>query len=159
MGQHISEILLWLFIINLGIALGAGLYEKTMIIPQWFIKSPNGLVVNSDAMRQTDTGRKFWAYVTTVPLTILTLANLVVAWQSQAPEHYWWLGASLITLTERIATFTFFIPTAIKLMHPERLSLFKKTNIGSLWVSLNYIRLFLNLIGWLAALRVLSLLV
>jgi hypothetical protein len=34
--------------------------------------------VNAEAMRQTNTGLRFWAYVTTVPLTLLTLANLVV---------------------------------------------------------------------------------
>jgi len=158
MWQYISEILLWLFVINLGIASGAGLYETVIIIPQWFIKSPTGLVIKSEAMRQSDTGRKFWAYVTTIPLTLLTLANLVVAWQSQGPEHYWWLSASLIVLIERIATFTFFIPTAIKLMRDEPSSAFTNKNSASRWVSLNYIRLFLNLIGWIAALKGLSLL-
>jgi hypothetical protein len=29
------EILLWLFVINLGIAFGAGLYESRITVPQW----------------------------------------------------------------------------------------------------------------------------
>ena len=39
MNKYIPEILLWLFVINLGIAYGAGLYEKRIIRPQWFSKS------------------------------------------------------------------------------------------------------------------------
>jgi hypothetical protein len=69
---------------NLGIAFGTGLYEQRIILPQWFNRSPeSGLRVDSEAMRRTDAGREFWAYVTTVPLTLLTLASLVVAYQSQ----------------------------------------------------------------------------
>ena len=69
MNKYVPEILLWLFVINLGIAYGAGLYEKRIILPQWFSKSAeSGLRVNSEAMRQTNTGLRFWAYVTTVPL-------------------------------------------------------------------------------------------
>lgn len=37
------EILLWLFVINLGIAFGAGLYESRTTVPQWlsFRASPD----------------------------------------------------------------------------------------------------------------------
>lgn len=152
--QYIPEILLWLFIINLGIAYGAGLYETRIILPQWFIKSPESVLqVNRQAMRETDVGRKFWGFVTTVPLTLLALANLVVAVQSNGSRHEWWLAASLITLVERISTFSFFIPTAIKLMRPETLV----PSRAALWMRLNYIRNTLTLIGWLAALKTLSL--
>ena len=80
MAQYIPDLLLWLFVINHGIAFGAGLYEQRVILPQWFSRSSeSGIRVNSAAMRRTDTGRRFWTFVTTVPLTLLTLANLVAA--------------------------------------------------------------------------------
>ena len=105
-GAMHSDILLWLFVINHGIAFGAGLYEQRIIRPQWFSRlSESGIRVNSAAMRSTDSGRRFWVFVTTVPLTLLALANLVAAWQSQGPRHEWWLGAAVITLVERITTF------------------------------------------------------
>ena len=45
---------------NLGIAYGAGLYEKRIILPQWFSRSREaGFRVNSEAMRQTNTGLRF----------------------------------------------------------------------------------------------------
>ena len=158
MNQYIPDILLWLFVMNLGIAYGAGLYEKRIVLPLWFSKSPEfGFRVNAEAMRQTNTGLRFWAYVTTVPLTLLTLANLLVAWESQGPRHNWWLGAAVITPVERIGTFSFFIPTAIKLMRSETLPASTVGTMASRWVRLNYVRGALALIGWLLALKTFSL--
>ncbi len=158
MAQYIPDILLWLFVINHGIAFGAGLYEQRIILPQWFSRSSeSGIRVNSAAMRSTDTGRTFWAFVTTIPLTLLTLANLVAAWQSQGPRHGWWLGAVVVTLVERIATFSYFIPTAVRLMRAEALPSAKVEAMASRWMRLNHVRAALALTGWLAALRALSL--
>jgi len=76
MTEHRSEILLWLFVIFSGIAVGGGLYEMRITVPQWFSRSPeSGIRVNGEAMRSADAGRRFWVYVTTVPLTLLTLAS------------------------------------------------------------------------------------
>src|SRR6266487_6891636 len=71
----ISATLLWLFVINLGAALGAGLYEHRIVVSRWITSSQSsGSHWNADAARRDDTGRRFWAFVTTVPLTLLTLA-------------------------------------------------------------------------------------
>jgi Domain of unknown function (DUF1772) len=155
---NVPEILLWLFVINLGIASGAGLYEQRIILTQWFVRTADsGIRVDGAAIRNTDTGRRFWAFVTTIPLTLLTLANLVVAWQSQNPRHEWWLAAAVITLVERILTFSYFIPTAIQLMRAETFPPGKGEAMASRWMKLNYVRGALGLIAWLAALRALSL--
>ena len=158
MAAYVPEVLLWLFVINHGIAFGAGLYEQRVILPQWFSRSSeSGIRVNSAAMRNTDTGRRFWAFVTTVPLTLLTVANLVVAWQSQGPRHEWWLGAAVITLVERIGTFSYFIPRALRLMRADTLPSRKVEAMASQWMALNHVRAALALIAWLTALRALSL--
>jgi hypothetical protein len=159
MANDIREILLWLFVINHGIAFGAGLYEQRIIWPQWFSRSESGIRVNSAAMWSADTGRRFWVSVTTVPLTLLTLASLVAAWQSQGPRQTWWLGAAVITLLERIGTFSYFIPTALQLMREreDALPAAKAGALASQWMALNRVRAALALIGWLAALRALSL--
>jgi hypothetical protein len=70
MRQYVPKVLLWLFVINLGIALGAGIYESRVVIPLW---------ENTPPQTWPNTGLLFWVYVTTVPLTLLTLANLVAA--------------------------------------------------------------------------------
>ncbi len=82
--------------INRGIALGAGLYESRIVFPQWLGHSPGSAARwNAEAARAADTGRTFWVFVTTGPLTLLTLANLVVGWRSQGALWAWWLGSAL----------------------------------------------------------------
>lgn len=153
----VAEFLLALFILNLGTAFGAGLYETRIVIPMWFRKSAeSGYRVDTEAMQTVDTGRTFWAFVTTGPLTLLTLANLVVAWQSQSTGHDWWLAAALITLIERAGTFSFFIPTIIKLQKAEQLSPPTTSRLIRSWIWANYIRNGLTLLACLAALRALS---
>ncbi len=144
--------------LNLGVAFGAGLYEQRIVLPQWFSRSSeNGWRVDDEAMRRTDPGRSFWAYVTTVPLTLLTLASLTVTWNLGNSLKRWWLAAGIITLLERIGTFSYFIPTALKLMQAETVSA-TKSAMASQWMRLNLLRTALNLAGWLAALKALSLL-
>lgn len=80
MTAPIWDVLLWLFVVNLGIAFGAGLYEQRIVLPQWFDRSSqSGVRVDGEAMRRTNSGLRFWVYVTTVPLTLLTLLSLTIA--------------------------------------------------------------------------------
>lgn len=51
-----------------------------------------------------NTGRMFSAYVTTVPLTLLTIASLFAAWSSPEPLRTWYLAAAGIVIVERIDT-------------------------------------------------------
>jgi hypothetical protein len=91
--------------------------------------------------------------VTTVPLTLLTLASLVAAWQDQGPRRYWWLGA----VAERSSTFSYFIPTMIRLIGTEDLPEAEVKAALSQWRCLNYGRHVLTLAAWSAALKALSL--
>src|ERR671919_986467 len=113
----VPKILLWLFVINLGIVFGAGLYEARIEFPQWLIYSePDGYRWSAATARQANTGVRFWVYVTTIPLTLLTLANLVVAWRARLPARRPWLVAAAAALADRAITFGYFIPTMIELM-------------------------------------------
>jgi hypothetical protein len=148
MRQYVAKFLLWLFVINLGIALGAGIYEQRVVIPQW---------ENIPPQEWTQTGALFWVYVTTVPLTLLTLANLVAAWLDRGPRRYWWLSAVAIIVVERIATFAYFIPTMLWLQGTEGLPEVEVRAALSQWLFLDYGRHVLTLAGWLAALKAFSL--
>src|SRR5262245_43672429 len=111
-----TEILLWLFVINLGIAFGAGLYESRITVPHWLsLSRDSGYRWNAEAARKADVGLRFWVYVTTVPLTLLTLTSFVAAWWTPDAVRDWWLGAAAAALVDRVMTFTYFIPTMIKL--------------------------------------------
>lgn len=151
----ISEILLWLFVLYLGVAFGAGLYETRIVLPLWFERSAEGYRVDEAAMLRTDVGRRFWGPVTTLPLTLLTFANLAAAWVAPPLRHNWWLAAALLALAERLSTFVFFIPMALRL---QRASASPATaRLAAWWVRLNYGRVLLTLLAWLAALYTLSL--
>jgi hypothetical protein len=147
-----STIALWLFVINLGIAFGAGLYEHRIVVSRWItFSAEGGRHWNAEAARQDDTGRRFWAFVSTIPLTLLTLANLFLAWRSAEAVRGWWLAAAVAALAERVFTFSYFIPTMVGLMRapdsPESAA------TATRWANLNYLRHAIVLVAWLAALK------
>lgn len=140
---------LWLFVIFLGIAFGAGIYEARIVVPLWAGDPPASL-------RSPDSGHRFWAFITTGPLTLLTLANLVLAWQSYGPARAWWLAAAVVSSVERAATFGYFIPTMIRLQRSQALPQTAVRAALARWVRLNYVRNTLTLVAWIAALKVLA---
>src|SRR5262245_29102217 len=80
MSNTLGSALLWLFVINLGIACGAVLYEHRIVVFRWVDRSAAPIVRwDAHAALHDDAGRRFWAFVTTVPLTLLTIANLLAA--------------------------------------------------------------------------------
>jgi hypothetical protein len=159
MAESISRILLLLFVINLGIAFGAGLYESRIVIPQWLSGSKvSGYRWNAEAARQADVGVRFWIYVTTVPLTLLTLASVVAAWWTHDQVRTWWLAAAAAAIVDRAMTFAYFIPTMLRLMNHEGSPQSEEVVTKALqWVNLGYVRHAATLIAWLLALKAFSL--
>ena len=102
-----------------------------------------------------NTGRRFWAFVSTVPLTLLTLANLFVAWRGNGTVRGWWLAAACAALADRLFTFSYFIPTMVGLLgapdSPESVA------VASRWWTLNYLRHAIVLAAWLASLKTFAL--
>ena len=157
MSGNTSIVLLWLFVINLGVAFGAGLYEHRIVVSEWITSSSeSGTHWHADTARRDDTGRRFWAFVSTGPLTLLVLANLFAAWQMSGSLRVWWLVAAFAALADRAFTFSYFIPTMVGLMRaadsPESVA------IATRWWNFNYLRHALVLTAWLASLKTFSLL-
>jgi hypothetical protein len=148
--SRLATILLWLFVIDLGVAFGAGLYEARVVIPAWSGTSPE---------TWPNTGLLFWVYVTTIPLTLLTLASAIVAWRCDAvPSRTWWLAAVAVVVLERVTTFAYFIPAMIRLSSATDTPQ-SEINAGlSQWLLLNDGRHALTLAAFLTALKALSLL-
>lgn len=152
MGSRARTILLWLFVINLGIALGAGVYEGQIVVPDWIgTSSEAGAQWDADAARSDNTGVRFWVGVTTIPLTLLTLANLLLAVRASGTLRRWWLVASGAALADRIFTFAYFIPTMVALMNSEDSR--EAVETARQWASLNHIRHAIVLAALLAALK------
>lgn len=144
---NIKELLLWLLVINLGISVGAGLYESRIVLPEYFGTSPDTFV---------NTGLSFWIYVTTIPLTLLTIANGIVAWKTQGPRRKLFIITIIIVSLERLFTFFYFIPTMAGLMGNAEMTQHDIDTILSQWTFLNNFRHLLSIVGWLTALKTLT---
>jgi hypothetical protein len=149
-------VLLWLFVINLGIALGAGLYESRIVVPDWIDPGASSPTWNADAARDDNTGIRFWVAVTTVPLTLLTLANLFAGWRAPIGLGRWWLGTAMTALVERALTLGYFVPTMVRLIQADNSP--DAVSSAIRWAQLNNLRHLLVLAAWLAALKTFSLL-
>lgn len=145
------KIVLWLFVIFLGITFGAGLYESRVVVSNWTTSADGQPQWDADAARRDDTGRRFWAFVTTVPLTLLTLTSLVMAWRSPAELRRWWLPAALAALADRLFTFSYFIPAMLRLMRLDDTS--EARALAAQWEMLDYVRHAIVLIAWLLAMK------
>lgn len=145
--HHASVILIWLLAILLGITVGAGLYEARVVLPLW---------ADSHPPQWVNSGTRFWAYVSTGPLTLAVIAGLALVWKFGEPARTWWLLALGLSAVERAATFTYFIPTIIMLQQQPALSPEVIETLGR-WSDLNNIRHLLALAAWLSVLKSLSL--
>ncbi|HEX7774051.1 MAG TPA: anthrone oxygenase family protein, partial [Pyrinomonadaceae bacterium] len=125
--------------------------------PQWLIESGGTYRWSAEAAREANTGVRFWVYVTTVPLTLLTLANLIVAWRSQGPIRSWWLAAAVTALVDRVFTFSYFVPTMVQLMSDENLPQAQAVAMAKRWGQLNYLRHAIVIVALLLALQAFSL--
>jgi Domain of unknown function (DUF1772) len=93
--------------------------------------------------------------VTTVPLTLLTFADLIAAWLDKGGRRKWWLGAVLIVLVERLTTFSYFIPAMINLAASDLPDAEIAARLSQ-WLFFNHGRHLLTLAGGLMALKALS---
>jgi hypothetical protein len=148
---------LWLFVLTLGIACGAGFYEHRIVLPRWLSgESDRHLHWNAAAARADDVGRRFWAGVTTLPLTLLTLLNAVAAASAHGSLRVWWLTAVVAAVADRLLTFSYFIPTMIRLMRAE--DSHEAVAIATRWSRLNHLRHAVIGVAWVTAMQALTLL-
>jgi hypothetical protein len=152
------ELLLWFYVLNLGIACGAGLYESRIVVPQWLVGSDAaGYHWDRAAAVEANVGMRFWVFVSTAPLTLLTLASVVALWFVPPPLRHLWLVAVGVGLIERGLTFGYFIPTMIRLTTDTALTDAEAVAKALTWVRLGYVRHAANLVGLLAALKAFAL--
>lgn len=145
----------WLLVIFAGIAFGAGVYEARVEVPQWLTVENAVTVWNADIAKTADPGLKFWAFVTTGPLTLLTLIGLVAVWKTQGAVKKWWLITLGLLLIDRLLTFGYFIPTMAELMSGN-VAPSEAARVAQDWANLNILRLSASGLAFLASLKLLT---
>ncbi|MEV0028362.1 DUF1772 domain-containing protein [Nocardia sp. NPDC050793] len=148
---------LWLLVIFVGIQFGAGWYEKLAVIPMWADTPPDELFPAMEASGFKKAGRAFWPFVSPV-VSALSLINLYLAWRTPVAFRRWWIAGAAVMLGYSVSTYAYFATQMLIFQSngadwtPERVESFVDT-----WTTLNYPRMAIGAIGWLCALRALSL--
>lgn len=157
----IAQIILWLFIVSLGIEIGAGLYEIFVIVPLWAnsadsviafyrhnIATPN-LVINA--------GGRFWLFASPL-LTFLSVVVMLSGRRTNAEHRHWRRAAGGLVFLIMCGTFGWFVPHIMTLQSEKVLTMNPETvaNIAFWWSHLNWLRAFLAIVAWFFALRALS---
>jgi hypothetical protein len=158
----IARIFLWLFVIALGIELGAGLYETLVVVPLWAAAPPDSVIAYyrhnaANPQFALNAGGRFWIFAT--PLVGLTAIAALLSGLKTRPEHRKWrIAGAVLALLVVVSTFAWFVPNIIKLMSEAvmQMSADEVASLTNWWVRLNWVRAVLYLAAWLAALRALT---
>ncbi|PYS71587.1 MAG: hypothetical protein DMF69_09880 [Acidobacteria bacterium] len=154
----IAEICLWLFVIVLGIEIGAGLYETLVVLPLWTLAPPDSVVAYhqhniSYPQFALNAGGRFWMFCT--PLTgLMSIAVLLSGFRTTTEHRKWRITAAVLALVVVISTFAWFVPNIIILgrggagLNGEQIA-----SLTNWWVRLNWVRVVFYLTAWLAGLR------
>ncbi len=155
----VPRILLWLFVIVLGIEIGGGLYETLVVMPVWTQSPPDSVLAyyhHNVANQQfvLNQGGRFWVFFTPA-LGLISLATLLSGLKTPPEHRKWRIAATLLALLVVVSTFVWFIPNIIVLLGEgvTKLSGEQITQLTNQWVRLNWVRAAVYSAAWLAGLR------
>ena len=154
-----NEIVLWAYVVMVGILTGGALFERAVLVHVWSSDPPDSVRSwNANPKYALDPPRRFFMYVT-LPVMILAPWNGIVAWRSTGPERFWLLVSAGLVVFVIATTIAYFAPVMIALTERRGEGMDSETIVRKvrMWVTLQYVRLALLFLGWLAALQALRL--
>ena len=154
-----ARITLWLFVIALGLDLGAGVYEARIVVPLWASGVPGTLAAGNPYGRLAiDAGIRFWARMTSTVALFAVLA-LVFGYRTSPTQRAWRSFAAVAELAVVATTLLYFRPTLVRLFmgHGVGLSAASIASTVSRWVMWSNVRIVISFVAWCAALRALAL--
>ncbi|HJP87366.1 MAG TPA: hypothetical protein VJ852_15340 [Gemmatimonadaceae bacterium] len=157
--NYMTRITLWLFVVALGIDLGAGIYESRIVVPLWSSGVPGTLAAGNPYARVAiDAGMRFWA-VMTPAVAVFAILALLFGVRGAGPGRTWLTFATVAELAVVASTLFYFRPTLVRLFmgHGAGLSAEAISSIVHRWVMLSRVRVAVSFIAWLAALRAFTL--
>ncbi len=149
---------LWLFVIALGLDLGAGIYEARVVVPLWAGGVPDTLAAGNPYARVAiNAGVGFWAYLTSA-VAIVAILSLVFGLRAPHAERLWRSAAAVLELCVVASTLLYFRPTLVRLFmeHGASLSTAAIVAIVGRWVMLSRVRIAASFVAWCLALYALA---
>ena len=145
------EILLWVLVINMAVALGAGLYEAIIEIPQWYSISDGYYTWDNTRALDANVLHNFWTSFALIPLSIQCGLMWVLLWWTKGTVRKWFLAAAMVLLIERGLTLGHYAPTLVALLQ-NKIPDPEISRAVMNWVQLNYVRQAALVIAFLTTL-------
>jgi hypothetical protein len=149
---------IWIFVIVLGIEIGAGLYETLVVLPTW---TPDPLASYRHSIEfpqyAITAGPRFWMFQTPF-LGLVSLITMITGLRTNSEHRKWRLIGAGLALLVVAATLTWFVPNLLSLIGEgvTRMSGDQITSVTSLWVRLNWLRVVVYSAAWLAGLKAMT---
>ncbi len=143
------EILMWLLVMWMGFAIGAGIYETRVVLPLWAGSPPESLKRWHSAPFRIDPGLRFWVFCTP-GLALLSLVVLVSFLGVDSPAAtYVKIGAGL-SVALAIWAFAWFVPRFRAVTGPkfQEMDQQQAAGIAVAWRRMNSLRVVLFLAAW-----------
>lgn len=155
----VARTALWLFVVALGLDLGAGIYEARVVVPLWAEGVPQTLASGNPYGRvAVNAGIHFWAYMTSA-VAVLAVVALVFGVLAPVPRRTWQVFSAVAELAAVAMTLLYFRPTLVRLFlgHSAGLSTAAIATTVVRWVMWGRVRIIVSFFAWCAALRALTL--
>ncbi len=109
--QIAGEVLLYLAIFSLGVIMGAEVYQRISLIPEWGGHLPESLIRYFQGTTAAASIGRFWE-MCLPPTALLVIAAVVVNWADRSRRK--WVGiAGLLFLTAMVWTVVWFVPRGV----------------------------------------------
>ena len=156
--NRIAEIALWVFVVSLGILIGATVFEALVITPLWAGSPPESVRGWNENPRYAIEGGIFFGLIAPA-LLLSSLASLIAGWKMPRKRRKWLVAAVICTFIGFVATGLFFVPILRETIFTRGAGLSDAEIVEKVnsWVTYNWWRMAIQTVGWLAALRALSL--
>src|SRR6476661_1398381 len=145
-----AKLFIWLFVVVLGIELGAGIYETLVVLPTW---TPDPLASYRHSVEfpqyAITAGPRFWMFQTPF-LGLVSLVTIITGLRTE-PEHKTWrMVAAGLALFVVVSTLAWFVPNLLSLIGEGVTKMSAKQIAGTtaMWTRLNWIRVVVYSAAW-----------
>ena len=152
---------LFLFVVVVGLEIGAGLYETLVVLPMWAMNAPDSVVAfyqhnQANPEFAINAGGRFWIFLTPF-VGIVAIAALLSGLRTSGAHRGWRMAGTLIAITVVAVTFAWFVPNLIKLLyHVPEMTNAEIATTANRWYIANWGRVVVGITGWICGLIALS---
>ena len=140
--QRFAEVALWSALLLLATMLGASVYQRVSLIPEWGGSLPQSVVSYFHGTSAGASIDRFWTSVT-APTALLVLTTVLANWPTVARRK--WLGtAALLFFAMLIWTAIYFVPKGViplRVRGGEGMSPDEITRAASAWIFWDWFRM------------------